>query len=84
MIESYSHLRPIGFSEDSGAGFLRSAGAYLLWLGVILAGEAVFFLALHAGLAGRVQDPTVYSWALLTIANFTLWTVMLMLSLKDS
>ena len=84
MFDSYGHLRPIGFSEVSGAGFLRSAGSYLLWLGVILAGEAVFFLALHAGLAGRVEEPTVYSWALLTMANFTLWTVMLMLSLRDS
>ena len=76
----------MGITEISGepeTGFLRSAGSYLLWLVAILTGEAVLFLGLSVGLATRVQDSTVYAWALLTIANFTLWVVMLARSLKD-
>jgi hypothetical protein len=84
MIGSYSNLRPIDFAEDRSPGFLRSAGSYLLWLAAILTGEVVLFLGLNSGLATRVQDPTVYAWALLAIANFTLWIVVLALSLKDS
>lgn len=84
MIDSYSHLRPIGVSHEPDTGFFRLASFYLISVTLILIGEGVLFLGLHALLAARVQDATVYAWALLTIANLTLWVVLLARSLKDS